>query len=41
MEKKQSTIAGRLRSLREERNMMQKEVADRIKAEPGNKIRQT
>ena len=34
MEKKQSTIAGRLRSLREERNMMQKEVAQFLRITP-------
>lgn len=34
MEKKQSTIAGWLRSLREERNMMQKEVAQFLRITP-------
>ena len=34
MEKKQSTIGGRLRSLREERNIMQKEVAQFLRITP-------
>ena len=34
MEKKQSTIGGRLRSLREERNIMQKEVAQFLRIKP-------